>query len=123
MMKENLKSFWIVLCFFLLLIGVKNILYADGYVDIDDQSRGNNTELEYVTSDTYRASGQGGTVYHVNVDGQTFDLYLEAGETITGSSVVAGYANGNVPAQMNGEPQDVAALCRAARARRLGISH
>ena len=114
-MKENIKSFLIVFCFFMLLLGIKTFLYADGYVDIDDQSRGNNTDLDLVSSDTHRASGQGGTVYHVNVDGQTFDLYLEAGKNINGSNVVAGYANGNVPPQMNGEPKDVAALCRAAR--------
>ena len=111
------KSFLIVGILFILLFSIKVILYADGYVDIDDQSRGSNVELDLAKSDTYRASGQGGTVYHVNVDGQTFDLFLDAGETINGSTVVAGYANGDVPSQMNGEPQDVAALCRAARKR------
>ncbi len=108
------KSFLIVSSFLLILFCLKEILYAEGYVEVDDQSRGNNTELDMVMSDTHRASGQGGTVYHVNVDGQTFDLYLNAGETINGSTVVAGYANGNVPSYMNGEPKDVAALCRAA---------
>ena len=105
-------------CFCILLILICLIctfVFADGYVDVDDQSRGTNTNLSYVTSDTYRVSGMGGTVYHVNVDGQTFDLFLNAGETISNSAVVAGYANGNVPSNVNGEPSDVAAICRACR--------
>ena len=37
--KEIIKSFWIVAIMFAVLLGVKNFLYAGGYVDIDDKSK------------------------------------------------------------------------------------